>query len=471
MSLISNPQPRQTGTALQCKTALYYTLGCKLNFAETSTIGAELARYGVQRWEPEKTPLRSDGVCTTPDICLINTCSVTDMADKKCRSVIRKLHRNYPNAVIVVTGCYAQLKGEEIRRMPGVALVVGAGRKSEVVPLLQAFFAGEIKASDSFFGAQRQHLHLFEGGCSAEDRTRHFIKVQDGCDYFCTYCTIPYARGRSRNGSIASLVEQAEQVAREGGREIVLTGVNIGDFGKSTGERLSDLLRAFETVDGIDRIRIGSIEPDLLSDELIDLVAASSKIMPHFHLPLQAGSDAVLRLMHRHYDSALFENRLERIKSVLPQAFIGVDVIAGMRGETDALFEEGYAFIERLPWSRLHVFPYSERAGTKALSITPVVPAHVKEERTHRLLALSDQRLRSFYQSACGEVHPVLWEKAENRGLMLGFTDNYIRVAKPYDATQVGKIEEVQIREVDSSGAYCWVASVGGAPPFRYLKG
>ncbi len=448
---------------LRGKTALFYTLGCKLNFAETSTIGQELALQGVTRFDTSRGG--------EPDICIINTCSVTDMADKKCRSVIRKLHRSYPRAIIVVTGCYAQLKGDEIRKMEGVSLVVGAGRKTEVVPLLASLFAGEITATDTFFGAGREHLHLFEGGCSSEDRTRHFLKVQDGCDYFCSYCTIPFARGRSRNGSIAELVEQARKVVSEGGKELVLTGVNIGDYGKSTGESLPNLLFALSQVEGIERIRIGSVEPDLLTDELIDLVAdPTNKIMPHFHLPLQAGNNVVLKLMRRHYDCALFEDRLMRIKKLIPEAFIGVDVIAGMRGETLELFQEGYNFIESLPWTRLHVFPYSERAGTKALSITPIVDKAEKEHRAHQLITLSDARLLSFYKEAQGKQRPVLWEKTQTRGLMLGFTDNYIRVAMTYDPARVGAVEKVLLGAPSPDGSYCGVQETNPLSLLTYLQ-
>lgn len=421
---------------LKGKTALFFTLGCKLNFAETSTIAQELNSVGVEK-APEGAPA---------DICIINTCSVTSVADRKGRTLIHRVVREHPDAVVVVIGCYAQLKGEEIVKIPGVDMVLGAGRKSEVVSKIAEYFSEENDLSrQHLFSATREHLHRFEEGCSSDDRTRHFLKVQDGCNYACSYCTIPKARGVSRNGSIASLVASAERVALDGGKEIVLTGVNIGDFGRSTGERFVDLVRALDQVEGIERYRISSLEPDLLSDELIDFVASSHSFMPHWHLPLQSGSDTILRLMRRRYPTALFADRLQRIKERMPNAFIGVDVIVGMRGETDELFQETLDFLSQQPFSQLHVFSYSERSGTDALKINHVVAAQVKKERNQLLQDLSQQHLTNFYKAFQGEVRPVLWERSEVEGMMLGFTDNYIRVAHPYDASLAGQITPTRV--------------------------
>lgn len=432
---------------LKGKTALFFTLGCKLNFAETSTIAQELQSIGVEK-APDGDPA---------DICIINTCSVTSVADRKGRTLIHRVIREHPNAVVVVVGCYAQLKGDEIVKIPGVDLVLGAGRKSEVVGKIAEYFAQEGDLSrQHLFSATREHLHRFEEGCSSDDRTRHFLKVQDGCNYACSYCTIPKARGVSRNGSIASLVASAQRVAQEGGREIVLTGVNIGDFGRSTGERFIDLVKALDQVEGIERYRISSLEPDLLSDELIDFVASSRSFMPHWHLPLQSGSDTILRLMRRRYPTALFSNRLQRIKETMPDAFIGVDVIVGMRGETDALFQETFDFLSQQPFTQLHVFSYSERSGTDALKINHIVASQDKKIRNQRLQDLSQEHLSNFYKDFHGSVRPVLWERSEVDGMMLGFTDNYIRVAHPYQETLAGSITStcIGVQENNDKG-YC----------------
>lgn len=405
---------------LQGKTAAYFTLGCKLNFAETSSLAQELARHGVDKAaKGEKA-----------DICIVNTCSVTEVADKKCRQAIHRLVKEHPGAFVVVTGCYAQLKPQDILATTGVDMVVGAEEKGTIVEhLMEAMTNRQCGSGNLTFHSERKDIKTFAPSCSRGDRTRYFLKVQDGCNYFCTYCTIPIARGRSRNGSIASLVEQARQVAAEGGKEIVITGVNIGDFGHTTGETFLDLIRQLDTVEGIERYRISSIEPNLLTDEMIEWCAQSRAFMPHFHIPLQSGSDAVLKLMHRHYDTALFRHKIEYIKSLMPHAFIGVDVIVGTRGETDSYFEEAYQFIESLPVSQLHVFSYSERPGTKALEIPYVVHPDVKHQRSQRLLALSDRKLHDFYAAHIGEARPVLLEHASGRKpVMNGFTDNYIRV-------------------------------------------
>lgn len=418
-------------SAFQGKTAAYYTLGCKLNFSETSTFGKLLQEMGV------RTVRQGEQA----DICLINTCSVTDVADRKCRQIIRRMVRQHPGAFVVVTGCYAQLEPEQVSRMDGVDLVLGSDEKQHLVQFLSDAWVMK-EARQVGEGQERESLHLchsvkskdiksFAPSCSRGNRTRYFLKVQDGCNYFCTYCTIPYARGFSRNPSVASLVEQAEQAAREGGKEIVLTGVNIGDFGRTTNESFLDLVKALDGVEGIQRFRISSLEPDLLSDELIDYCAASRAFMPHFHIPLQSGSDAVLKLMHRRYDTALFAHKIQRIKERMPDAFIGVDVMVGTRGEEPAFFEETYEFLRSLDVTQLHVFPYSERPGTAALKIPHVVSEADKRQRSHRLLELSDEKTHAFYEKHIGQTAEVLFEKAVRGRAMHGFTRNYVRVELP----------------------------------------
>ena len=398
-----------------CK-AEFHTLGCKLNFAETSTIARIFAERGIRRAQPGEVP----------DICVVNTCSVTELADKKCRQTIRRLANRYPDAVIVVTGCYAQLKKDEVAAIDGVDIVLGSEQKMEISAYLDRWLATRKPQVEV---TPAKDIRAFSPSCSRGDRTRYFLKVQDGCDYFCSYCTIPFARGRSRSGSIESLVAQAREVAAEGGKEIVITGVNIGDFGKNTGESFIDLVRALDAVEGIERYRISSIEPDLLTDEIIDFCARSRAFMPHFHIPLQCGSDTVLRLMRRHYDSALFAHKVEMIKRLIPDAFIGVDLMVGTRGETEELFEESMRFVDGLDITRLHVFPYSERPGTLALrTIDHVVDQHTKSVRAGKMIALSDRKLRAFMQQYAGTVRPVLFEQPQPGMPMHGFTDNYIRV-------------------------------------------
>ena len=398
-----------------CK-AEFHTLGCKLNFAETSTIARIFAERGIRRAQPGEVP----------DICVVNTCSVTELADKKCRQTIRRLANRYPDAVIVVTGCYAQLKKDEVAAIDGVDIVLGSEQKMEISAYLDRWLATRKPQVEV---TPAKDIRAFSPSCSRGDRTRYFLKVQDGCDYFCSYCTIPFARGRSRSGSIGSLVAQAREVAAEGGKEIVITGVNIGDFGKNTGESFIDLVRALDAVEGIERYRISSIEPDLLTDEIIDFCARSRAFMPHFHIPLQCGSDTVLRLMRRHYDSALFAHKVEMIKRLIPDAFIGVDLMVGTRGETEELFEESRRFVDGLDITRLHVFPYSERPGTLALrTIDHVVDQHTKSVRAGKMIALSDRKLRAFMQQYAGTVRPVLFEQPQPGMPMHGFTDNYIRV-------------------------------------------
>ena len=407
-------------SAFQGKSAAYFTLGCKLNFSETSTFGKMLQELGVH------TVQRGEQA----DICLINTCSVTEVADHKCRQAIHRMVRNHPNAFVVVTGCYAQLEAEEVSKIEGVDLVLGSDEKARLIQYLSEAWT-ENEPEQRFFRQKTKDIRSFAPSCSRGNRTRYFLKVQDGCDYFCTYCTIPYARGFSRNPTIESLVKQAEETALEGGKEIVLTGVNIGDFGKTTGEKFIDLVKALDQVEGIRRYRISSLEPDLLTDELIAYCAESRAFMPHFHIPLQSGSDTVLKLMHRHYDAQLFADKIHRIKELMPNAFIGVDVMVGCRGETPECFEETYRFLEDLDVTQLHVFPYSERPGTSALSIPYVVSGKDKKLRSKRLLELSDRKTETFYCRYIGQEAEVLFEKAPRGRAMHGFTRNYIRVELP----------------------------------------
>ncbi len=402
-------------TVFQNKKAVYYTLGCKLNFSETSTIGKILKEAGV------RTARKGE----VADICIVNTCSVTEVADKKCRQAIHRLAKENPGAFIVVTGCYAQLKPGQVADIEGVDLVLGAEQKGDLIKYLgdmQKREHGEAVTTAS------KDIRKFSPSCERGDRTRYFLKVQDGCDYFCSYCTIPFARGRSRNGSIADIVKQAEEVAAEGGKEIVITGVNTGDFGKSTGENFFDLVKALDEVEGIERYRISSIEPNLLTDEIIEFVSKSKRFMPHFHIPLQSGCDEVLKLMRRRYDTALFAEKIQKIKSLMPDAFIGVDVIVGTRGETEEYFEKAYQFIKGLDVTQLHVFSYSERPGTRALKIDHVVSPDEKHERSQRLLAISDEKTKAFYRNHIGREMKVLMEHSKEGVPMHGFTDNYIRV-------------------------------------------
>lgn len=404
------------------KKAVYYTLGCKLNFAETSTIGAELKLRGVRT-------VRKGEIA---DICVVNTCSVTEVADSKCRQAIHRLVRNHPGAVVVVTGCYAQLKPEQVSAMEGVDLVLGSNEKGQIVDSilerLQMMPEERQLVAHEHRTVRTADIRNFMPSCSCGDRTRYFLKVQDGCDYYCTYCTIPFARGRSRNGSIETLVNQAREAAEAGAKEIVITGVNIGDFGKTTGESFLDLLKALDSVEGIERYRISSIEPNLLTDEVLLFCAQSRAFMPHFHIPLQSGSDEVLRLMRRKYDTALFRSKVERVLELMPDAFIGVDTIVGTRGETEEFFQQAYDYMASLPVAQYHVFPYSERPDTKALEIPHRVRPEQKKERSQKILDLSERIIHDFYERYIGKVRPVLLEHSKSKHMMHGFTDNYIRV-------------------------------------------
>lgn len=424
---------------LPLRKVAFYTLGCKLNFSETSTIARQLTDAGYARVE----------FTHAPDVFIINTCSVTDEADKKCRAIVRKALRVNPEGIVIVIGCYAQLKPQEIQAIPGVNLVLGASEKFNVVAYLEdeliteknRAVAGEIKQTRDFVP-----------GFSAGDRTRTFLKVQDGCNYFCAFCTIPLARGRSRSANIATTVALAKEAAATGAKEIVLTGVNIGDFGNGTDESFFDLVRALEEVDGVERYRISSIEPNLLSEEIIQFVAKSRKFLPHFHIPLQSGSDAVLQAMRRRYRSDLYRGRVEAILRLMPDACIGVDVITGFPGESDAHFEETYNFLKDLPIAYLHVFTYSERPNTTALRIAEVVPMDLRQERNKRLRILSNKKQQAFYQSQVGKREFVLFEAEEEGSMMHGFTRNYVKVKEPYDATLVNTICERELTAIDRDG-------------------
>lgn len=402
------------GTGLS---AAYHTFGCKLNFAETASIAGRLAERGIlQAAEGE-----------APDIIVVNSCSVTEEADRKCRRFIRSLNKRWPSAAIIVTGCYAQLKPAELAALPGVKLVAGTDRKMDIVDYAEQIAHGS--GATIVEAGNWLDIREFRPSCSRGERTRFFLKVQDGCDYHCSYCTIPMARGRSRSGTIDQLTAMAAQAAADGGKEIVLTGVNVGDFGKGRTDTFFDLIKALDRVEGIERFRISSIEPNLLTDEIIGWVATDSRaFMPHFHIPLQAGSDEVLRLMRRRYDTALFRHKIEAVREALPDAFIGVDLITGARGETLELFESSKAFVDSLDISRLHVFPYSERPSTRALEIEYVVEPAERRRRTDEMLQLSDRKWEAFARRFVGTVRPVLLEHPRGSQPMAGFTDNYLRV-------------------------------------------
>lgn len=417
---------------IEGKKVAYITLGCKLNFSETSTIKHSLEKAGAQ------TVGEKEGA----DIFVVNTCSVTDVAEKKGRQMIRKIiHRN-PGAYIVVVGCYAQLRAKELLAIEGVSLVLGAGDKFNVEHYLRHLEAqqqNEPHSCDVF------KLSDFDLAYSFGDRTRCFLKIQDGCDYFCTYCTIPFARGKSRSAGIRQITETVKEVSAKGVKEIILTGVNTGDFGRGTDENFLQLLQALDQMDEIVRFRISSIEPNLLTDEIIEFVAGSKRFMPHFHIPLQSGSNDVLKLMKRRYDRELFAAKINRIRTILPDAFIGVDTIVGMRGETEDFFNDARDFIETLDISRLHVFPYSERKGTKALEIPHIVSPEEKHRRVNQLLDISDRKSGDFYRRFNGQIRPVLFEDNKVNNSICGFTDNYIRIEIPFDATLANQIVPIRL--------------------------
>ncbi len=414
------------------KKVVFHTLGCKLNFAETSTIGKMMRDEGFV-----KAKLGEQA-----DVCVINTCSVTDAADRKCRQAIGKLHRRHPNAIIIVIGCYAQLKPDEIAQIEGVNLVLGANDKFSVLNYLRTL---NKENAATVHHTPIKDVKNFHPSLSSDDRTRYFLKVQDGCDYFCTYCTIPMARGRSRNASVADTVTLAKEAVAYGAKEIVLTGVNIGDFGRKTDETFFDLVKALDEVEGDVRFRISSIEPNLLSDEIITFVARSKRIMPHFHIPLQSGSNEVLSLMKRKYNRELFAHRVEKIKQTMPHAFIGVDVIVGVHGETEEYFDDSYRFIQSLDISQLHVFTYSERAGTRMLDIEYHNAVAERKRRSDVLHQLSEEKTNAFYDLHRGKSYPVLWERRIQGNTMTGFTSNYIKVEKKNNPTLMNTVEIVQL--------------------------
>ena len=414
----------------------FVTLGCKLNFAESSALGKELLLRGHQRASMNEVP----------DVCVVNTCSVTDAADHKDRQAINQLHRKYPEAVIIVTGCYAQLQPEQISHIPGVDYVLGQNEKYDIPSLIDEVEKrkGEQAQKDKIRVAAIREIDDFHGVHSADDRTRCFIKVQDGCNYFCTYCTIPYARGKSRNPKIEQLIKDAQSALDQGAKELIITGVNIGDFGRSTGERFIDLLRAFDLLNGDYRVRISSCEPNLLTDEIIDFVAHSNHFAPHFHIPLQSGSNEVLAIMKRRYTRELFAERVQHIREVMPHAFIGVDCMVGVRGETEACWEDYLSFIKELEVSQLHVFTYSERANTRMLEMPLyVVPKAERQRRSKILHAVSEEKTKAFYAKHAGRKAVVLWESKKEGDQMSGFTDNYIKVYGPYKKEKINTFEEI----------------------------
>lgn len=422
-------------------TVAFYTLGCKLNFAESSAIGQQLSKAGFMKKEFQ------DGA----DLYVINTCSVTDHADRKCKKVVREALKHNPNAYVVVIGCYAQLKPNEITQIPGVDMVLGAAEKFELVSHLHTLVK-EPKAK--VHNAPIKDVNTFVPGYSLGDRTRIFLKVQDGCDYFCSFCTIPLARGKSRSGNVAETIELVKEAAQQGAKEIVLTGVNLGDFGIEHNQNFFDLVKAIDEVEGVDRYRISSIEPNLLTDDIIEFVAQSKRFVPHFHIPLQSGSDEILLRMRRKYLTDLYRSRIQKIKTLMPHCGIGVDVIVGFPGETEENFLETYRFLNELDVSYLHVFPYSERANTTAKKMKEVVPVKVRMERGEMLRGLSEKKRMAFYRSHLGTRRPVLFEEEERRGVMFGFTDNYIKVATDYDPLLVNTVAEVSLSSLDSEG---WV--------------
>lgn len=423
----------------QGKKAAFYTLGCKLNFSETSTIAHTLEEVGFEKVDFEEKA----------DLYVINTCSVTNSGDKNSRNIIRRAVRKNPDAMVVVVGCYAQLKPGEIGHIEGVDLILGTQEKFHIPAWL-----GELqkRKTTEIHTTRLANIKDYHRSFSWGDRTRSFLKIQDGCDYYCSFCTIPYARGRSRNDNIENTVAEARKAVAKGYKEIILTGVNIGDFGKSTGENFLDLLKALEKVEGLRRLRLGSIEPNLLKDEVIKLAASSPVIMPHFHIPLQSGSDEILSLMKRKYSTGLFEERIRRIRELAPHAFIGVDVIAGTNGETEELFQESFDFINSLEISQLHAFPYSERSGTQALKIPWKVPVEERKNRTQKYINLSEKKLRAFYGKNLETTNTVLFEEQTNGGMMEGFTENYIRVEVTYNQESINQLERVTLTSIMPNG-------------------
>ncbi len=424
----------------QFKTVAFHTLGCKLNFSETSTIARSLEHAGYARVDLD----------ARPDLFVLNTCSVTENADKKCRQFIQKARQANPDIYVIVTGCFAQLKPQAISESPDVDLVLGANEKFDIAGYIESMERTDGKAT--VHAGNIKKAREFVPAYSYGDRTRTFLKVQDGCDYFCSFCTIPLARGRSRSASVADTLTKAREVARTEVREVVLTGVNIGDFGKGAEETFYDLIRELDRIEGIDRFRISSIEPDLLSPDIIRFVAASEKFVPHFHIPLQSGSDKILGFMRRRYDTALYQQRVEMIRELMPDCCIGVDVITGTPGEGEAEFLETYEFLNRLDVSYLHVFTYSERANTKAAKMEGAIPWEVRKERSKMLRILSQKKKRAFYEQQQGKQGLVLFEAQDHEGYINGFTKNYVKVKLPYNPDLINQVHRVSLDEVDRDG-------------------
>ena len=421
------------------KRVSFHTLGCKLNFSESSTLAREFERGGYLRVEPSEPT----------DVAVINSCSVTEHADKKCRNIIRKIHRRNPNAIIAVTGCYAQLKPNDIAAIEGVDIVLSNNDKGDLFRRVEEIHK---KGKATVFSCSVENLTRFFAAYSSADRTRSFLKVQDGCDYKCAYCTIHYARGSSRNMPIADIVEEAKEIAAAGQKEIVITGINTGDFGRTTGEKFIDLLRALNEVDGIERYRISSIEPNLITDEIIEFCASSPKFVPHFHIPLQSGSTHILGLMRRRYTAERYRERIAKIRELMPDAFLGVDVIVGFPGEGEQEFMETYRLLEEVGASFLHIFPFSERPGTPAVEMPNKVQSRISTERVSRLEELSDRLHKSFAEKYLGSVREVLFESTDRNGLMYGYTDNYLRVSAPYDTALINNICAVRLLDFDAEG-------------------
>lgn len=417
----------------------FHTLGCKLNFAETSAVGRQFLEAGFNKVDFSEAA----------DVYVINTCSVTEQANKKCRSIIRKALKQNEAAYIIVIGCYAQLKPKEIAEIPGVDMVLGAGDKFRILELVEDFTKTE---NPCVYNSQIKEVNSFVDAYSIGDRTRTFLKIQDGCDYKCSFCTIPLARGKSRSDSIENILSNARKIASEGIREIVLTGVNIGDYGKDQPGKFYDVIQALDELEGIERFRISSIEPNLLTKEIIDFVAKAKRFMPHFHIPLQSGNNEMLAAMRRRYKRELYTQRVEWIKAAMPHACIGVDVIVGFPGETEEHFLDTYRFLQELPVSYLHVFTYSERANTHAISLDGIVPMQERHKRSKMLRILSDKKRRAFYEEFVGEVRPALFEGNDKQGEIHGFTDNYIKVVMPFDTSYINQIQDVYLHDLGAEG-------------------
>lgn len=421
------------------KRVSFHTLGCKLNFSESSTIAREFERGGYTRVEPSEPT----------DVAVINSCSVTEHADKKCRNIIRKIHRRNPNAIIAVTGCYAQLKPNDIAAIDGVDIVLSNNDKGD---LYKRVVELQNREKAEVYSCSADQITRFFAAYSSGDRTRSFLKVQDGCDYKCAYCTIHYARGSSRNMPITDIVEEAREIAKAGQKEIVITGVNTGDFGRTTGEKFIDLLRALDSVEGIERYRISSIEPNLITDEIIEFCAASPKFMPHFHIPLQSGSTKLLGMMRRRYTAERYRERIAKIRSLMPDSFLGVDVIVGFPGEGEEEFMESYRLLEEVGASFLHIFPFSERPGTPAVDMPNKVQSSIATQRVERLEELSARLHRSFGERFLGTEREVLFESTDRKGMMYGYTDNYLRVCAPYNTQIINTICRTKLIDFDEDG-------------------